>query len=392
MTTKIIIDSPSDDDDEPRFQMEHHHLLRPPSLNIVPKTLKTFPQSIIHSIETDRQQRFSQTRSASGFLHVKQSSIDTTDDDLDDNYETTTTTTTTTDSSRKRSLIVTHDHRSPSEIRLSLYPNEIEQNLINKKNQLINSTYENERHSSDPSFLEIKSSKQKRVEYLRRTLLEHRFSRRMHSSFPSTTTLRSFNRRRSTQTLSQRSSRRPSHYLSRNSKWHFVRNHLHDIAMMSESYARMKIIERDLRWIHLREIICKHILDMREMSILRQQDDGTLNKTTKTSFNLKTIPNNEVVHVEQDGRIYSMGIRDLVLGRFIGDDDLQLDTIAQLVARRKFQVKQNILKQQEGRTRLKKNIAFSFCLCNLSFIALMFAAMFIFAMTTIVELRSREFF
>ncbi|CAF5048790.1 unnamed protein product, partial [Rotaria sp. Silwood1] len=56
--------------------------------------------------------------------------------------------------------------------------------------------------------------------------------------------------------------------------------------------------------------------------------------------------------------IYSMGIRDLVLGRFIGDDDLQLDTIAQLVARRKFQVKQNILKQQEGRTRLKKKYCF----------------------------------
>ncbi|CAF2766065.1 unnamed protein product [Rotaria sp. Silwood2] len=391
MAAKIIIDSPSDDD-EPKSQMEHHRLLRPPSLDIIPKTFKSFPQSIIQSIETNRKQRLPYTRSSTDFLHVQQSSIDTTDDDIDDNYETTTTTTTTTsNSSRKRSLNVSHNDRVPLEIRVTLYPDEPNQNLTNGQIILTNSAYGNEIDGSDPSFLEIKSSKQKRIEYLRRTLLDHRFSRRMQSSFSSSTTLRSLNRRRSTQNFSQRSSRRPSHYLSRNSKWHFVRNHLHDIAMMSESYARIKVVERDLRWIHLREVICKHMFDMREMSILRQQDDGTIGKSAKTSFDLKSIPHNEVVHVEQDGRVYSMGIRDLVLGRFIGED-LQLDTVAQLEARRKFQVKQNLSKRQEGRARLKKNIAFSFCLCNLSFIALMFAAMFIFAMTTIVELRSREFF
>ncbi|CAF0933877.1 unnamed protein product [Rotaria sordida] len=404
MATKIIIDSASDkdddndddddDDDESKSPIERHHLLRLPSLSpdtIIPKTFKPFPQNIIQSIETDRKQRLPNSHSALTLLPIRQSSIDTTDDDIDDNYETTTTTT-TTNSSRKRSSVVNHNQRRPSEIRVTLYPDELDENFIDKKVKLINSTYENEINSSDPSLSEIKSSKQKRIEYLRRALLERRFSRRLHSSFPSSTTLRSFNQRRSTQALSQRSSRRPSHYLSRNSKWHFVRNHLHDIAMMNESYARMKIVQNDLRWMNLREFILKQLLDMREMSILRQQDDdGNLKKSIKTSFDLKTIQNSEVVHVEHDGRVYSMGIRDLVLGRRTGDEDLQLDTITQLEARRKFRVKQNLLKQQEGRARLKKNIAFSFCLCNLSFIVLMFAAMFIFAMTTIVELRSREF-
>lgn len=83
--------------------------------------------------------------------------------------------------------------------------------------------------------------------------------------------------------------------------------------------------------------------------------------------------------------------RDLVLGRFLGEEDAQLDKILQLGARREIGVKQNILRQQEGRTRLKRHIAFCFCLCNLSFIILMFAMMFIFATATIVELRSRDF-
>jgi hypothetical protein len=199
------------------------------------------------------------------------------------------------------------------------------------------------------------------------------------------------NRRRSTQTFPQRFYRRQPYTLARNSRWHFVRYHLHDIAMMNESYARMKLIERDLRWIHLREEICKRVLDMREMSLLRQQDDGKLKASTKTTFDLKAIPINEVVHVERDGRIYSIGTRDLVLGRLISGTEIQLDTFAQLDARRKVVVKQDLLRQQEGRTRLKKHIAFSFCLCNLSFIVLMFAAMFIGVMKTIIELKSRQY-
>jgi hypothetical protein len=212
----------------------------------------------------------------------------------------------------------------------------------------------------------------------------------MHSTFSSSLTLLSFGRRRSQQNLPQNSNR--GFYLTENSKWHFVRNHLTDIAMMNESYARRKVIEQDLRWIYLRELICKQVIEMREMSILRQQYEGTLKKSSKINLELKAIPNNEVVHIERDGQVYSIGTRDLVLGRLIGDDDIQLDTFAQLDARRRFQIKQSLLKQQEGRARLKKHIAFSFCLCNLSIIALMFAAMFIFVMKTVIALRSREFF
>jgi len=350
MTTSIIIKCPSDE--EIKSNIEQHHFLHPPST-----TLKPFPQSIIQSIENDRTYRLPHAHSTSDFRKINQSVFDTNDD-----YEIIP-------SDRKHSLFVGRTHRSPSDIRITVYPDG-----------------ENEKHNSDLSLIEIKNSKQNRVDHLRRTLFDHRFGRRIHSSFSSSTTLRSINnRRRSTPNY-----RRQTIYLSRNSKWHFVRKHLHDIAMMNESYARMKLIEQDLRWIHLREEICKRVLDRREMSILRQQDDGKVKKSQKTNFDLKTIPIDEVVHVERDGRVYSIGTRDLVLGRLIGDEEIDLDTFAQLDARRKFQVKQNLLRQQEGRNRLKKYIAFSVCLCNLSFIVLMFAAMFIFAMKTIIELKSRQ--
>ncbi len=39
---------------------------------------------------------------------------------------------------------------------------------------------------------------------------------------------------------------------------------------------------------HLPEEISKRVLDMREISILRQQDDGKLTSSQKTSFDLKT--------------------------------------------------------------------------------------------------------
>jgi hypothetical protein len=351
MTTNIVIKCPSDEEIS-KSNIEQHHFLHPPST-----TLKPFPQSIIQSIENDRTYHLPHARTTSDFRKINQLSFDTNDD-----YEIIP-------SDRKHSLFVGRTHRSPSDIRINVYPDG-----------------ENEKHNSDLSLIEIKNSKQNRVDHVRRTLFDHRFGRRIHSSFSSSTTLRSINNRR----RSIPNYRRQTIYLPRNSKWHFVRKHLHDIAMMNETYARMKLIEQDLRWIHLREEICKRVLDRREMSILRQQDDGKVKKSQKTNFDLKTIPIDEVVHVERDGRVYSIGTRDLVLGRLIGNEEIDLDTFAQLDARRKFQVKQNLLRQQEGRTRLKKYIAFSICLFNLSFIVLMFAAMFIFAMKTIIELKSRQ--
>jgi len=366
MATTIVVECPSDD--EPTSQIEHRHFLHPPST-----TLKPLPQSIIQSIENDRKHQ-----SNSPFRNINQSLINTTDDDLDDNLETIST--------QKYSLDVGRTVRSASESHGTSYPDVPNKQLTASHIQIPTFKYEYDKRNSDASLIEMKTPKQNRVDHLRRAFFEHRFGRRIHSSFSSSTTLRSLNPRRPLQHY-----RRQSNYLSRNSKWHFVRNHLHDIAMMNEAYARMKLIERDLRWINLREQICTRVLDMREMSILRQQDDGKLNKSQKTSFDLKTIPINEVVHVERDGRVYSISTRDLVLGRLIGDEDIELDTFAQLDARRKFQIKQNLLRQQEGRNRLKKYIAFSFCLCNLSIIVLMFAAMFIFAMKTFFELKSRQF-
>lgn len=275
------------------------------------------------------------------------------------------------------------------------------ENLTHSQLEMSNSQFKNDLRSSDPALLERKTSKEKRADYLCRTLLDHRFTRRIHSSFSSSTTLRSLSRRRSTQNLSARQGpnhtatrhRRQPGSLSRNSKWRIVRRRLHDIAMMSESYARVRSAERNLQWINLREKIRSQVMEIREMSLMRQQDEGVVakNKSFKTKFDLKTIPVEEMLHVERDGRVFSMSTRDLVLGRLLSDEDLQLDTFAQLDARRHFQVQQKLLRQQKGRTRMKKHIAFSFCLCNLSFIVLMCAAMFIFAMKTILELRSRDF-
>jgi hypothetical protein len=393
MATSITLNSSIDDEKKPiiQTQVEQQYLLHPST-----KIFKPFPSTIIQSIEADRRQRRSQLpHSSADFLTVKQSSID---DDLDENNQIITTKI----SNQPKLKLSSSLQRTPSEIRVTLYPDEditIHESLTNSQLEVSKSHYKNELRGSDPSLIDSKISKHNRGDNLRRTLFDHRFGRRIHSSFSSSTTLRSLSRRRSTQNLTSRltshpaRNRRHAYHLPRNSKWHIVRHRLHDIAMMSENYARMKLVEQDLRWQNLRERIRAQVLDMREMSILRQQDDGLVSKkkSQKTRFNLKTIPIDEVVHVERDGRVFSMSTRDLVLGRLLGDEDIQLDTFAQLDARRQFQVQQHLLKQQEGRTRLKKHIAFSFCLCNLSFIALMFAAMFIFAMKTIFELRSREF-
>jgi hypothetical protein len=400
MATTITFNLPTDDDTKPiiQTQVDHEYLLRPPT-----QIFKPLPPTIIQSVEASRRKRrIPISHSTADFFTVKQSSIDTTDDDFDENNHIPIKPIISSQN-HKRSKLSSRDKRSPSEIRVTLYPDEkasVHENLTKSQLEVSNPKYKNELRNSDPALLDRKSMKQNRVEYLRRTILEHRIGRRIHSSFSSSTTLRSLSRRRSTQNLSPRQpsnlsrNRRHAYHLPRNSKWHIVRRRLHDIAMMSESYARMKLIEQDLRWINLRERIRTQVLDMREMSLLRQQDDGLVvsnKKSQKTKFNLKTIPISEIVHVERDGRVYSMSTRDLVLGRLLDHEDIHLDRFAQLDARRQFQVQQHLVKQQEGRTRLKKHIAFSFCLCNLSFIVLMFASMFIFAMKTILELRSREF-
>lgn len=354
---------------------EHRQYLHPSTAGNSTVIFKPFPTSIIQTIEKQRKHRFAQQHS------IHQSSFETTDDDIDDSYETTTT----SDSSPKHSFHVNSPTRFPSEIQIHIYPTESNERL--KIPTLV------DRRNSDVTLARLKASKQTRVENLRRAFLEHRLGRRINSSFSSTSTIRSINRRRSTQAFTQRFIRRTPVPLSRTSKWHFVRRHLHDIAMMNESYARMKLIERDLRWNYLREEIRKHVFDMREMSILREQDEqGNRKSSTKTNFDLKSIPLNEVVHVERDGRVYSIATRDLVLGRLMNDEVLQLDAFAHLDARRKVAVKQDLLRQQEGRNRMKKHIAFSFCLCNLSFIVLMFASMFICVMKTLIELKSREDF
>lgn len=383
--------SPSDD--ERRSLAEQRQFLRPPPPERAPPAstvFKPLPLSMVQSLEMSRRPRLPRARWRSDFLNANQSSIETTDDDLYDNYETMTTTASTPNSSIKRSLIVTQHRQSPSELRITLTPDLSARPLTNHARHLSPGIERNALRRSDPSLIDIKAAKQSRTEQLRRRVLERRIGRRIHTTFSSSTsTIRSIGRRFPLQSRLPRPHRSQPCYLPRNSKWHFVRNHLTEIAMMSESYARMRAIERDLRWIHLRELIRKQVLEMREMSVLRQQYDGTLKQSPKSALELKAIPLNEVVHVERDGRVYSISTRDLILGRSINDEDLQLDMFAQLDARRRFQVKQNLLKQQEGRTRLKKHIAFSFCLCNLSFIGLMFAAMFIFAMKTFIELRTK---
>jgi hypothetical protein len=389
MATTITFNSSNDDETKPiiQTQIEHQYLLNPSV-----KIIKPFPPTIIQSIENDRQQRrLPISHSHANFLSVKQSSIDTTDDDLEETNQTISLPQHRTYSKKS------HTQRIPSEIRVTLYPDE---NLANSQLEVSDPKYKNELRCSDPSLLDPKNLKLTRLDYIRQSVFGHR----IHSSFSSSTTLRSLSRRRSTQNIFPRTpnhnstttisrNRRHVYHLPRNSKWHIVRYRLRDIAMMSDSYARVKLLEQDKRWVNLREKIRSQVLDMREMSLLRQQDDGLIStkKSRKRGFDLKTIPVNELIHVERDGKVYSMSTRDLVLGRLIGDEDIQLDTFAQLDARRQLQVQQHLVKQQEGRTRLKKHIAFSFCLCNLSFIALMFAAMFIFAMKTILELRSREF-
>lgn len=389
MATTITFNLPNDDEKKPiiQTQTDQQYLLRPPG-----KIFKPFPSTIKQSIEANRRQlQIPSSHTTVGFFPIRRTSIDAPTD-LED----------------QRLLTIseeTSDKRSPTEIRVTLFP---DASLTGSQLEVSDVNHEDTLRLSEPSLLTPKNNHPKitRNDYGRRSIFEHRFGRRIHSSFSSSTTLRSLSRRRSTppQSLSARlpmnnltalsRSRRHTYRLPRNSKWHIVRHRLHDIAMMSDSYARNKLLEQDIRWAQLREKICAQVFDMREMNILRQEDDGLIpkKKIRKTRFDLKTIPVNELIHIEREGRVYSMSTRDLVLGRLLGDEDIHLDAFAQLDARRHLQVQQRLLKRQEGRTRLKKHIAFSFCLCNLSFIALMFAAMFIFAMKTIFELKSREYF
>lgn len=391
MATAITFDLADDEEIKSPIEneIEHRHLLRPPTHHYKP-----LPLSIIKSIENDRRQqqqrRIPISHSTSDVLAVKRPSIDTTKDDIRVNNQKKVAKS-ILHKNFHRLKVLSRTNRTPSETRISVYVNEhadFDENLNKSHLGVSIPRSQNELGSSDPSLLDVKPLRQNRVDHVRRAILEHKFGRRIHSSFSSSTTLRSVGRRRSTQNLPSRTRRNIIH-LPRNSKWHIVRRRLNDIAMMSESYARMKLIEQDLRWINLRETVRAQVLDMREMSLLRQQEDGlkSKKKSYKSKVDLKMIPIDEVVHVERDGRVHSMSTRDLVLGRLLCDEDIELDTFAQLDARRQFQIQQHLVKQQEGRTRLKKHIAFSFCLCNLSFIVLMFAAMLIFATKTILQLR-----
>jgi hypothetical protein len=399
MATAIIFNLPNNDETRPIIQTQVEH-------SFVQSNTKHF-QALpsIHVPTRDKHQQasfLSVSYSTSDVLNVEQSLLKS----MGKSYPERTTNENVDHTSQYMQLTLAKQ-RSPSELRVALYPDEdvnIYENLTHSQIEVSKTSptsLSTDLRCSDPTLLDGKTAKVNRLDFLRRTLLDHRLTRRTQSSFSSSINLRSLTRRRSTQNLTARSQlvsctrqRRHVNHLSRHSKWHIVRRRLHDIAMMSESYARLRSADQDLRWINLREKIRSQVMDMREMSLLRQQDDGLVakKKSFKTKFDLKTIPMNEVLHVERDGRVYSMSTRDLVLGRLLSDEDIQLDTFAQLDARRQFQVQQKLLRQQEGRTRLKKNIAFSFCLCNLSFIALMAASMFVFAMKTILELRSRHFY
>lgn len=380
MARTVAINLPIDDETRPiiQTQFDSKSFLQPPH-----KTFKPLPKTIIQSIEADRR-LLPLSQSSNDFQSVKRTSIDTIDDDdlLDE----------TSHSKLKRSKSSSNNKRIPTDIRVTLCPDD---NLASSQLEILDAKSQPDLHRSDPSLLGPKTSKFART----RNFLDHRFGHRIHSSFSSSTTLRSLSRRRSAQVLPTRPPavpvrhRRRAYHLPRNSKWHIVRRRLHEIAMMNESYARVKTLERDLRWTQLHERIRAQVLDMREMTLLRQQDDGLISKKEmrKTKFNLKSIPPNETIHIERDGKVFSMGTRDLVLGRLLGDEDIQLDTFAQLDARRHLQVQQRLLEQQEGRNRLKKYVAFSFCLCNLSFIVVMFAAMCVYAVRTIFDLKSRDF-
>ncbi|CAM4923268.1 unnamed protein product [Rotaria socialis] len=348
MATTITVDLSNDDERKSIIQtpVEHQSALHPPT-----KIFKGFPIKIIQTIEADRRQRCSPIpQSLSDFIIITPPSIEISPDDDtalgDDNNNQTKLTTPIADQARLRPLRLSRRQRSPSETRLNLDSNETlddREHLTNSQLEVSKPKFKSELRSSDPLLLDRKHLKPNRIDLFRNAVLERRFARRIHSAYSSSTTLRALTRRRSTQNLLARNRRNVFH-LPRNSKWHIVRSRLHDIAMMSESYARMRLVEQDLRWTKLRERIRSQVLDMREMSLLRQQDDGvkTKKKTYKSKFDLKAIPLNEVIHVERDGRVYSMSTRDLVLGRLLCDEDIQLDTFAQLDARRQFQVQQRL--------------------------------------------------
>ncbi|CAF4647023.1 unnamed protein product [Rotaria sp. Silwood1] len=343
MATTITFSLTNDDETKPIFdsQLEDQYLLSPPKT-----VFKPLPPVIKQTIETDRRQhRIPISKSTSDFLTVKQISIDIPDDDYSVHNQTTINKIRSHEN-RNHSILSSRRTRSPSELRVTLYSDEninVHENLTHSQLEISDSKYKNGLGRSDLSLVDRRNLKQNRIDIIRRALLERRFARRIHSTYSSSTTLRSLSRRRSTQNLYFRS-RRNLYHLPRNSKWHIVRHRLHDIAMMSESYARMKLLEQDLRWANLREKIRIQVLDMREMSLLRQQDDGLIlkKKSHKTRFDLKDIPIDEVVHIERDGRVYSISTRDLVLGRLLCDEAIQLDTFAQLDARRQFQIQQHL--------------------------------------------------
>ena len=170
MATTITINTPIDDETKSIIptQVEHQYVLRSPT-----KVLKSFPPTIIQSIEADRRRRqLPISNSTSDFLTVNESSIDTADEDLEENNQRTIPTRTMSYQNQKRSILSSRTKRPPSDVHVTLYPEEsvnIHENLTNSQLEVSEPKVNNELRGSDPSLPDTKTSKQNRVEYLRRT-------------------------------------------------------------------------------------------------------------------------------------------------------------------------------------------------------------------------------
>lgn len=229
--------------------------------------------------------------------------------------------------------------------------------------------FDDDFHSSDPSLNQLKISS---TENQRRKSAQIVSTQRRRSTFANL--------------------RRPARRISRYSRWHIVRSNITEIAMMNEDFARRKLIEGDPRWSNLRQQILERIVEMREISFLRKQNEDSAETKTKKISSLKSISFDEVVHLERDGKVYSIATRDLILGRLTNPEDVSLDTLDQLVARRRFQVKQTLLRRQQGRTRFKRQVAFTLCLFNILLIVFMFVLLFLYVIRTVVLFKTRAVF
>ncbi|CAF0841588.1 unnamed protein product [Didymodactylos carnosus] len=277
-----------------------------PEIQLQPKTLKPFPPSILNSIERHRK-ALPYSQSNSDFLTVTQSSLDTDDSDSQK-----------TEGDRKQ--------RSPSEVRISLFPG----TGVKRLNSLSKSEVEvsdrmSSMRGSDPSIIE--SATKPRFDNLRKSLLDKKLSRRIHSSFGSSSTLRSMVFRRRSSNVS--SNRR--HHIKTDSKWHTVRKKLPDIASMSETYIRVKNKNADWNWARLKQPLFLQVQELREMSQMQEIDDENKEKSPKTGFKLKNIMEDEVIHIDIDGVIHTISTLDLITGRL--KQDVHIDKIVHTLVR-----------------------------------------------------------